>query len=104
MRERWLGATGVRVPQIAVEGEDVDLPDESHVRVGDALYEALVLADATDKRRLREAHERGLPVVVRARSADDVKHALEQPEVACAAVPASARELRDLDLISLTYW
>ena len=27
MRERWLGATGRRVPEIAVEG-DVELPDD----------------------------------------------------------------------------
>ena len=27
MRERWLGATGQRVPEIAVEGE-LDLPDD----------------------------------------------------------------------------
>jgi hypothetical protein len=32
-----------------------------------------------------------------------VKEALARPEVACAAVPAEARELRDLDLTALTY-
>jgi hypothetical protein len=56
VRERWFGATGRRVPEIAVEGE-LELDD------------ALVLDDATDTERLHEAHEAGRPIVVRARSA-----------------------------------
>ena len=87
MRERWFGATGRRVPEIALEG-DLDLGD------------ALVL-DAIDDELLRAAHAEGRPVVVRASSADDVKTALARPEVAVALVTDPA--LLDLDLTELTY-
>lgn len=90
MRERWFGATGRRVPEIAVEG-DFD--------VG----EALVLDKVADAERLREAHEAGRPIVVRAGSAEEVKAALSHPEVATALVPEDRRELLDLDLRELTY-
>jgi hypothetical protein len=90
VRERWFGATGRRVPEIAVEGElDLD--------------EAVVLDDAADEQRLRQAHEAGQPVVVRAASAEEVKAALSHPEVAAAIVPPERRELVDLDLRELTY-
>jgi hypothetical protein len=90
MRERWYGATGRRVPEIALEGElDVE--------------GALVLEDVTDEAALREAHEAGRPVVVRAASADEVKEALARPEVASVLVPPARRELLDLDLRRLTY-
>lgn len=90
MRERWFGATGRRVPEIAVEGElDVD--------------EALVLDEVSDERELQEAHATGRPIVVRAASAEAVKAALAHPEVASALVPAERRELLDLDLRELTY-
>jgi hypothetical protein len=89
VRERWFGATGRRVPEIAVEGE-LDLT------------EALVL-DAVDDQRLHEAHERGTPVVVRAATAEAVRDALAHPEVAAAIVPAERAELRELDLTELTY-
>jgi hypothetical protein len=90
VRERWFGATGRRVPEIAVEGElDVD--------------EALVLDDVSDERALQEAHATGQPIVVRAASAEAVKAALAHPEVASALVPADRRDLLDLDLRSLTY-
>jgi hypothetical protein len=92
MRERWFGATGRRVPEIAVEGEDEILLDE-----------ALVLDDVGDEERLREAHANGTPVVVRASDADGVTRALARPEVACVLVPADRRELRDLDLRKMTY-
>jgi hypothetical protein len=92
VRKRWFGATGRQVPEIAVEGED-DIP----------LDEALVLDDVTDLERLREAHERGMPVVVRASDEESVARALARPEVACALVPAERRELRDLDLRRITY-
>ena len=92
MRERWFGATGRRVPEIAVEGDDA-VPVE----------EALVLDDVADDRRLREAHERGTPVVVRAASPDEVKAALARPEVASVLVPLDRRDLLDLDLTALTY-
>ena len=90
MRERWFGATGRRVPEIAVEGE---------LDVG----EALVLDDVSDERRLHEAHATGQPIVVRAASAEAVKAALAHPEVASALVPAERRDLLDLDLRELTY-
>jgi hypothetical protein len=90
VRERWFGATGRRVPEIAVEGE---------LDVG----EALVLDDVSDERELQEAHATGQPIVVRAASADEVKAALAHPEVASALVPAERRELLDLDLRELTY-
>ena len=87
MRERWFGATGRRVPEIALEGE-LDLDD------------ALVL-DVPDDDALRLAHEQGRPVVVRASTAEEVKAALARPEVASALVTDPA--LRDLDLTELTY-
>ena len=78
------------MPEIAVEG-DLDLDD------------ALVLDDVADAAALREAHERGRPVVVRARTAEQVTAALARPEVASVLVPPDARELLDLDLVELTY-
>jgi hypothetical protein len=90
LRERWFGATGRLVPEIAVEGElDVD--------------DALVLDGVSEETALREAHEQGRPVVVRADSAEGVKAALARPEVASVLVPASKRELLELDLTELTY-
>ena len=62
---------------------------------------ALVLDDVRDERLLREAHERGTPVVVRAGSPDAIKEALARPEVACVLVPT--QELVELDLTELTY-
>ena len=90
MRERWFGATGRRVPEIAVEGE-LDLRD------------ALVLDDASDAARLHEAHEQGRPIVVRATTAEEIKAALSHPEVATALVPSDRRDLVDVDLRELTY-
>ena len=90
MRERWFGASGRRVPEIAVEGElDVE--------------GALVLDDASDVAALQLAHEQGTPVVVRASSADEVRRALARPEVACALVPSARADLLELDLTELTY-
>ena len=90
MRQRWFGASGRQVPEIAVEG-DLDLGD------------ALVLDDVADTASLRAAHEQGRPVVVRARTAEQVTAALARPEVASVLVPPDARELLDLDLVELTY-
>jgi hypothetical protein len=90
LRERWFGATGRRVHEIAVEGE---LEVEG----------ALVLDDVADEGALKEAHDQGRPVVVRADSAEAVKTALARPEVACVIVPPSRRELVELDLTELTY-
>jgi len=90
LRERWFGATGRRVPEIALEGElDLD--------------EALVLDDVADEAALKAAHEAGRPVVVRAQSAEQVKAALARPEVASVLVPEANRDLLDLDLTELTY-
>ena len=89
-RQRWFGATGRRVPEIAVDGElDVE--------------GALVLDSVDHDAVLREAHANGVPVVVRAASAEAVKRALARPEVACTLVPADRRDLLELDLTELTY-
>jgi hypothetical protein len=87
LRERWFGATGRRVPEIALEGE-LDLDD------------ALVL-EAVELEPLRAAHEQGRPVVIRASTAEEIKTALARPEVACALVTDPA--LLELDLTELTY-
>ena len=88
MRQRWFGATGRRVPEIALEGTiDVE---------GAVVLDAVPDADA-----LVAAHERGVPVVVRAASADEVVQALARPEVACVLVPSAA--LLELDLPEITY-
>jgi len=90
LRERWFGATGRRVPEIAVEGE-LETDD------------ALVLDDVSDDAALKAAHEEGRPVVVRVQSPEEVKAALARPEVASVLVPEARRELLDLDLTELTY-
>lgn len=90
MRERWFGATGRRVPEIAVDGE-LDLED------------ALVLEDASDLTGLHVAHQHGRPIVVRAASPEQVKAALARPEVSVALVPPDRRDLLELDLRELTY-
>jgi hypothetical protein len=88
MRERWFGATGRRVPAIALVGTiDVE---------GALLVEAI-----DDVEALREAHLAGTPVVARAETADEVVAALARPEVACVLVADPA--LLELDLVELTY-
>jgi hypothetical protein len=88
VRERWFGATGRRVPELALEGSlDVE--------------GALVLDDVGDRDALAQAHMSGRPVVVRAASPEAVKEALARPEVACVLVPTE--ELLALDLTELTY-
>ena len=90
MRERWFGATGRRVPEIAVEGElDVE--------------GVLMLDSVEDGARIHAAHEAGTPVVVRASTPGAVKEALARPEVACVLVPVDRSDLLDLDLTELTY-
>jgi len=88
LRERWFGASGKQVPQLALEGE-IEFP-----------VEPLVLDDLDDT-QLRKAHEEGTPVVVRADSEEKVLAALARPEVACVLVPS--KELLELDLIEATY-
>jgi DNA topoisomerase IA len=87
VRERWFGATGRRVPEIAIAG-DLDL-------------EGALVLDHVDDEALRTAHAEGRPVVVRAGTADEVKAALARPEVASALVDDPA--LLELDLTELTY-
>lgn len=87
MRERWFGATGRRVPEIALrDGFETD--------------DALVL-ETLDDETLRAAHAAGRPVVVLASNADQVRAALARPEVAAALVDDPA--LLELDLPKLTY-
>jgi hypothetical protein len=90
VRERWFGASGRRVPEIAVEGE-LELDD------------ALVLDEASDPASLHDAHEAGRPIVVRASTPEQIKAALSHPEVAAALVPADRRDLLEVDLRELTY-
>ena len=90
MRERWFGATGRRVPEIAVEGE-IELDD------------ALVVDDVSNDERLREAHAAGRPVVVRAADPEAITRALARPEVACVLVPTDRPDLLDLDFRRITY-
>jgi hypothetical protein len=92
VRTRWFGATGVQVPEIAVEGE-AELP----------AGEPLVVDDVSEVERLQEAHAQGRPVVVRASSAEAVRAALERPEVACVLLPPDKRELLELDFRKLKY-
>jgi hypothetical protein len=89
LRERWFGATGRRVPELATEGE-LDVSD------------ALVL-DELDDAQLREAFDAGRPVVVRVGSAEEIKAALARPEVASVLVPPDRDDLLSLDLTELTY-
>jgi hypothetical protein len=88
MRERWFGATGRKVPEIALEGT-IDLDH------------ALVVDDVSDVDRIHAAHVEGTPVVVRATTAEEVLEALSHGEVACALVSDPA--LLEVDLTRLTY-
>ena len=90
MRERWLGATGVRVPEIAVDGE-LELPDD------------VLWLEQSDAKAVHAAHEAGRPVAAHADTPEGVKAALAHPEGDCVLVPADRRELLDLDLRELTY-
>jgi hypothetical protein len=92
VRQRWFGDRGLRVPELAVEG-DPAVP----------LEDVLVLDGVDDDSILREAHAAGTPVVVRAASAEGVRLALSRPEVSAVLVPPGSEELLDLDLTGLTY-
>jgi hypothetical protein len=92
VRERWFGATGEQVPEIAVKGEE-KLPSG----------EVLELDDVSDLERLHNAHEQGVAVVVRASTAEAVQAALERPEVSCVLIPSDKRELLELDFRRLKY-
>ena len=88
MRERWFGATGRKVPQIALQGT-IDIEG------------ALVLDDVSDLEAIRAAHVQGVPVVVRAATVEEIHAALSLGEVACAMVRDES--LVELDLSQLTY-
>ena len=88
MRERWFGATGRKVPEVALEGT-LDLEG------------ALVLDDVSDVRAIHDAHHAGTPVVVRCPTAEEVHAALSLGPVACALVADEA--LLALDLAEMTY-
>jgi hypothetical protein len=85
VKDRWFGATGRRVPALALEGDPAVPVDD-----------ALVLDSVDDEAALREAHAAGRPVVVRARDADAVRRALARPEVASVLV-------RDVSLLALDF-
>ena len=87
-RQRWFGATGRRVPELALAGT-VDVTG------------ALELADVRDVEALRAAHADGVPVVVHADSVAGIAAALARPEVACVLVADEV--LLGLDLADLTY-
>jgi hypothetical protein len=87
-RERWFGATGRKVPEVALAGT-IDLSG------------ALVLDEIGDLGPLRSAHADGVPVVVRAATAEAVAAALARPEVSCVLVEDD--RLLSLDLADLTY-
>jgi hypothetical protein len=88
MRERWFGSTGRKVPEVVLE-ETTDLEG------------ALLLDDVSDLERIRAAHLDGTPIVVRAKTAEEVVNALSRGEVACVLVRDEA--LLALDLAELTY-
>jgi 2-keto-3-deoxy-6-phosphogluconate aldolase len=88
MRERWFGATGRKVPEIALDGT-IDLAD------------ALVLDGVTDVAAIHAAHHAGTPVVVRCATPEEVHAALSLGPVACALVTDEA--LLSLDLAEMTY-
>jgi len=88
MRERWFGATGRKVAEIALEGT-IDLEG------------ALVLDDVSDLSAIHAAHQSGTPVVVRAGTAEEVLVALSLGAVACALVRDES--LLALDLAEMTY-
>jgi hypothetical protein len=90
VRERWFGATGRQVPELALAG-DVELG------------EALVVESVDDLEQLRAAFDAGTPVVVRASTPEAIKAALARPEVSCVVVPGDRPELLELDLTELTY-
>jgi hypothetical protein len=91
------------VPEIAVEGEDLEVVAGNRIRIDDHEVDALVLDAVADHAVLHETHLRGTPIVVRANDADEVTAALQHPEVACALVPIDRRDLRELDLREIKY-
>lgn len=87
-RERWFGATGRKVPELALAGT-VDV-------IG-----AIELRDVEDLTALKAAHAGGVPVVVHASSIEDIAAALARPEVSCVLVADAS--LLEVDFAELTY-
>ena len=87
-RERWFGATGRKVPEVALDGT-VDLEG------------VLLLDDVSDLAAIHAAHDAGTPVVIRASTAEEVHAALSLGAVSCALV--SDETLLSLDLAGMTY-
>ena len=87
-RERWFGATGRKVPELALAGT-IDLTG------------ALELDGVADVPALQAAHASGVPVVVHADSVEGIAAALARPEVSCVLVADAA--LLHIDLADLTY-
>ena len=87
-RERWFGASGRKVPELALSGT-VDVTG------------ALELDEVGDVEVLRAAHAGGVPVVVHATTLEGVTRALARPEVACVLV--ADETLLAVDLADLTY-
>jgi hypothetical protein len=83
MRERWFGATGRKVPEIALEG---------------TIDGALVLDDVSDVSTIHEAHHAGTLIVVRCASA-----ATCTPLTLGGRARLSPTTLLDLDLAGMTY-
>ena len=90
MRERWLGATGLRVPEIAVEGE-LELPED------------VLWLESTTPRSCKEAHAAGRPVAAHADTPEGVRRLSPTPRSPACSSPPSSRELVELDLTALTY-
>lgn len=90
MRERWFGATGRRVPELALASQ-IDAAD------------ALVLDDVRGVEQLRAAFDTGTPVIVRASGVEQIRAALARPEVSCVVVPDDRGDLLAVDLTELTY-
>jgi len=88
VQERWFGATGRKVPALALVGT-VDVTG------------ALELDGVGDTSALHEAHAGGVPVVVHAGSVEEITAALARPEVSCVLVTDPG--LLSVDLADLTY-
>jgi len=87
-QERWFGATGRKVPALALAGT-VDVTG------------ALELDGVADLTALHAAHASGVPVVVHAGSVGEITAALARPEVSCVLVGDPG--LLGVDLADLTY-
>lgn len=87
-RERWFGATGRKVPALALAGT-VDVSG------------ALELDGVNDVAALQSAHADGVPIVVHAGSVEEITEALSRPEVSCVLVTDPG--LLHVDLADLTY-